>query len=128
MKPPESAKLILPDGNIVYDAVALAKMETEGCFIKDIVGYRAVVRTQNTCYEFEVHANGITGQAFKEDGSVPNFLAKRTVDVKINGSTWGGSMLKVGYIGVDMYLEFHYSGNPYRITTSSIESIKLEKL
>lgn len=128
MKPPENAKIILPDGNIAYDAVALAKMETEGCFLKDVVGWKVTVRTENTKYVFEVTAEGIIGQAFKEDGTVPRYLAERTVDVKINGSTWGGSMLKMDYIGVDMYLEFHDRVEPHWITTSRIESIKLEKL
>ena len=45
------------------------------------------------------------------------------VKVKVSGSTWGGSMLKQGFIGEGMYLQFRL---PQRstITTSRIVAIR----
>jgi hypothetical protein len=43
--------------------------------------------------------------------------------VKIPGSTFGGSMLKVNYVGIGMYMEFYpesYEGGKKCITTSEI--------
>jgi len=45
------------------------------------------------------------------------------VPVRIEGSTWGGSMLKVRFIGRGMHLEFRHP-TYFRITTSRIVSIK----
>ena|SRR3990167_2942137 len=40
----------------------------------------------------------------------------------IQGSTWGGSMLKVGFVGLNMHLEFHVRVHG-TITTTKISSI-----
>jgi hypothetical protein len=45
------------------------------------------------------------------------------VQVTIAGSTWGGSMLKVRFIGRGMRLEFHHPAYPTPIITSSIQEI-----
>lgn len=42
----------------------------------------------------------------------------------IHGSTWGGSMLKVGFIGRGMHLEFGPAGSRGIITTSRIVDIR----
>lgn len=41
---------------------------------------------------------------------------------QIYGSTWGGSMLKLNYLGFNMHMEFYI--NHKRITTTPIQSIK----
>jgi hypothetical protein len=46
------------------------------------------------------------------------------VQVTIAGSTWGGSMLKVRFIGRGMHLEFHHPGYSRPIVTSRIEEIR----
>lgn len=47
------------------------------------------------------------------------------VECHIAGSTWGGSMLKIGFIGNGMHLEFTFNGKT--ITTSPIRSVKVIK-
>lgn len=46
------------------------------------------------------------------------------VRVRIAGSNWGGSMLKVGFIGRGMRLEFCHPRFPTPIVTSRIRQIK----
>jgi hypothetical protein len=43
--------------------------------------------------------------------------------VTIAGSTWGGSMLKVRFIGRGMHLEFHHPAYSTPIVTSPIQEI-----
>jgi len=45
------------------------------------------------------------------------------VQVTIAGSTWGGSMLKMRYIGRGMHLEFHHPEYKTPIITSLIQEI-----
>lgn len=45
------------------------------------------------------------------------------VQVTIAGSTWGGSMLKVRFIGRGMHLEFHHPNYKAPIVTSRIQEI-----
>jgi hypothetical protein len=46
------------------------------------------------------------------------------VQVTIAGSTWGGSMLKVRFIGRGMHLEFHHPAYSTPIVTSPIQEIR----
>ena len=75
------------------------------------------VETQNRAYRIEYQGLGralISGH--------PVFCPKPT-PVVIHGSTWGGSMLKAGYIGRGMHLEFgHPQYEP--ITTSLILEVR----
>lgn len=120
----DSAKVRLADGRIAYDAVALAAIPTEGVFLKDCQNHVILVRTKNTNYRFVCTNGKVLGLATKDNGSVPKYLAEET-EVNIHGSTWGGSMLKMEYIGVEMYLEFHYEAHPHRITTSEIVNVRV---
>ncbi len=75
------------------------------------------VDTENRCYRLVVHGDGgayISGH--------PVFCPKPTL-VSIHGSSWGGSMLKVAYIGRGMHLEFHHP-DFQTITTSRIVEIR----
>lgn len=123
----EAAKIKLPDGREGYDCVKLASIPTEGIFLKDHCDHLIVVQTQNTRYEFTTEGTEVRGQAFKADGSKPRYLAEQA-PVHIHGSTWGGSMIKVGYIGTDMHLEFSTAGVEGAVVTSSIESIQVAAL
>ena len=58
------------------------------------------VTTQNREYRLHVQPGYVT----MIEGH-PKYCPKPT-RVHINGSTWGGSMLKIGYIGRGMHLEF----------------------
>jgi hypothetical protein len=46
------------------------------------------------------------------------------VQVAIAGSTWGGSMLKLQFLGRGMHLEFHHPEYPTPIVTSAIQEIR----
>jgi hypothetical protein len=46
------------------------------------------------------------------------------VPVAISGSNWGGSMLKIGFIGRGMHLEFRHPDYPLPIVTSRIEDMR----
>ena len=46
------------------------------------------------------------------------------VQVAIAGSTWGGSMLKLQYVGRGMHLEFHHPEYDTPIVTSPIQEIR----
>ena len=46
------------------------------------------------------------------------------VQVIIAGSTWGGSMLKMRFIGRGMHLEFHHPAYSTAIITSPIQEIR----
>src|SRR6202142_2703707 len=48
----------------------------------------------------------------------------RPVQVAIAGSTWGGSMLKLQFVGRGMHLEFHHPEYATPIVTSPIQDIR----
>jgi hypothetical protein len=48
----------------------------------------------------------------------------RPVQVAIAGSTWGGSMLKMQYVGRGMHLEFRHPEYHQPIVTSPIQAIR----
>ena len=80
-------------------------------------GAELAVNTENRCYRLLVRSDGacyISGH--------PVFCPKPTL-VSIHGSSWGGSMLKVAYIGRGMHLEFHHP-DFQTITTSRILEIR----
>jgi hypothetical protein len=74
------------------------------------------VRTLNHAYKIDYKGDGealISGH--------PEFCPRPTL-VRINGSTWGGSMLKQNYIGRGMRMEFRREDEP-PITTSPVVEI-----
>jgi hypothetical protein len=62
-------------------------------------GKTLVVKTLNTTYHIERRSDG-----FYISGN-PRFCPEPT-PVRINGSTWGGSLIKNGFIGRGMQMEF----------------------
>ena len=86
---------------------------------KDLpVGSRAEVQTKNTLYKLEKREDG----SYIEGSS--RFCPQPT-KASIHGSTWGGSMLKMGWLGVGMYLEFSLDGYERAITTSQIQDVRV---
>ena len=97
----------------------IIQMEIEGGVHLDDLGEGAVleVETQNHWYTI---VNRGRGQALISGH--PEYCPD-PVPVRIEGSTWGGSMLKVRYIGRGMRLEFRHP--TYRtIVTSRIVDIR----
>ncbi len=97
---------------------AIAKSEEDGgVWLNEVeVGTTLFVQTKNTLYTIEKREDGfyISGH----DRYCP-----KPVNAHIHGSTFGGSMIKAGFVGVDMYLEFTTEGHPGIITTSRIQSV-----
>jgi hypothetical protein len=101
-------------------AVSLAEsvLTKDGVWVKDIEpGMRLMVATAHNHYFIER----------KEDGSLQIWgnekYCPKPVQCTIVGSTWGGSMIKLGFIGRGMCLEFNISDHPKEITTSPIREI-----
>jgi hypothetical protein len=101
----------------VNDAICRSEVEG-GVFLESLpLGASLEVQTENRSY-YIVHQG--KGQALISGH--PEFCPQPVL-VGIHGSTWGGSMLKVGYLGRGMRLEFGHK--PYGvITTSRIREIK----
>jgi hypothetical protein len=76
------------------------------------------MHTENTCYEIVVLHGGLAYL------SGHPLYCPQPVLVTIAGSTWGGSMLKVHFIGRGMRLEFRHPGYPTPIVTSIIREIR----
>lgn len=117
------------EGDIGYDSVKLAKAETEGFFIKDFPSHIATVRTQHSIWKFIVDENcNVIALATDLNGMEHPRYCKKSTTVRISGSTWGSHMIKLGYVGVGMYLELYEKGEKRGILTSMVENIKLEKM
>jgi len=90
-----------------------------GVRVEDLVpGSWLQVKTQNTCYRILILLGAmalITGHPL---------FCPRPVLITIHGSTWGGSMLKVRFIGRGMHLEFHHPDYSTPIVTSPIQEIQ----
>jgi len=98
----------------------LVQSEIEGAVrLQDLApGSMLRMHTQNTCYEIVVLHGGsayLSGH--------PHYCPQPVL-VTIAGSTWGGSMLKVHFIGRGMHLEFRHPGYPTAIVTSIIREIR----
>jgi hypothetical protein len=80
-------------------------------------GKTLLVQTKNTLYRIEKRGE----DDFYISGS-QRFCPEPT-KANIHGSTWGGSMLKMGWVGRGMRLEFSTPDHG-TITTSRIEDVK----
>lgn len=81
-------------------------------------GSRLQVTTRNTRYQLLVLIGNmalITGHSL---------YCPRPVLVRIHGSTWGGSMLKVRFIGRGMCMEFSHPQYQTPVLTSPIQEIR----
>ena len=89
-----------------------------GVYLRDLSpGSALAIETKNRVYEMVVLGDGsalISGH--------PEFCPEPTV-VEIQGSTWGGSMLKAKFLGRGMHLEFQHPLH-HRILTSRILDIR----
>jgi hypothetical protein len=82
-------------------------------------GTRIEAQTRNTLYRIKVLEDG----RFEIHGGT--YFPEPTIG-GISGSTWGGSMIKGKWLGVDMHMElWHPSGDHGRITTTAVRSLKV---
>lgn len=98
----------------------IAKSEVDGgIWLKDIpIGKIVLVQTNNTLYRIEHREDGFYIQGNHRFCATPT-------KTSISGSTFGGSMLKMGFIGIDMFLEFYIEGFS-TLTSSRISDVKME--
>ena len=118
---PYSSSLFRPHPNL-SDEVNRNIVQSEiegGVRLKDLPpGSRLQVTTRNTCYQLLVLIGNmalITGHPL---------YCPRPVVVRIHGSTWGGSMLKLEFIGRGMHMEFVHPQYQLPIITSPIQEIR----
>lgn len=80
-------------------------------------------QTRNTLYKIRVLENG----KYMIEGG---FYFEEPTEASIVGSTWGGSMLKPRWLGIDMHMEFWHPSNRLgnghgTITTTAVRSLKV---
>lgn len=85
--------------NEVNNAISESELAGGADLSKLQVGKVLIVKTQNTTYTIEKRSNGTYIHGNKKYCPFPT-------KCHISGSTFGGSMLKVGWVGIGMYLEF----------------------
>jgi hypothetical protein len=83
------------------------------------IGKTLIASTKNTEYRIERREDG-----FYVSGN-PKYCPEPT-KVRIDGSTFGGSMLKAGFVGRGMNLEFLLVGSGKPVTTSPIQEVYIE--
>lgn len=97
----------------------ISRSEVEGgARLNDLaVGSRLSVVTRNRTYTIERRPDGlwISGH--------PKYCPEPVL-ASIPGSTWGGSMLKMGFVGIGMHLEFRPLTSERVVTTSEIQDVK----
>jgi len=95
----------------------LAKIDnsTEGYFLNELpVGTRLIVQTRNTKYDVEIK-DGIWIKGH-------HLYCPDWTKVDFRGSTWGTSILKLHWVGLEMHMEF-WLPEFGTVTTSAVESI-----
>ncbi len=116
-----SSGLFRPHPNLSHEVNRnIVKSEIEGgVWLEDLrPGSKLEVTTHNTRYRLVV----LIGNAALIVGHP--LYCPRPVLVRINGSTWGGSMLKVRFIGRGMCLEFLNPQYQTPVLTSPILEIR----
>jgi hypothetical protein len=87
-----------------------------GVYLEDLPdGTELEIRTENRCYRLLYCGQGqvlISGH--------PKFCPKPVL-VKFQGSTWGGSLVRLAYIGRGMRLEFRHPEHQTIITSPIVE-------
>jgi hypothetical protein len=98
----------------------IVRSEVEGgVFLKDLPPSTVLqIQTMHHCYTAV-----LLGGSDALISGHPEFCP-RPVQVAIAGSTWGGSMLKLQFVGRGMHLEFHHPEYPTPIVTSAIQEIR----
>ena len=94
--------------------------QTDGIALLDVDAFTTlVVRTDNSVYRITIltpHLREVLVQGGK-------FFPERT-RACLSGSTFGGSCLKIGWVGLGLHMEFHAGGQ--WIITSHVRAIAIE--
>lgn len=90
-----------------------------GVFLQDLPQHTVLeIQTSNRCYTAEV-----LGPEEVLISGHPRYCPK-PVQVEIAGSNWGGSLLKMGFVGRGMHLEIRHPDFEAPIITSAIREIR----
>ena len=120
-EPVSTTEIFLPHPNL-GDAVNHNIVQSEiegGVYLKDLPDETTLeIETQNRSY---ILVNRGQGQALISGH--PEFCPEPVL-VRIEGSNWGGSMLKACYVGRGMHLEFRHPEYQRPIITSRIMEIR----
>ena len=102
------------------DGVIKAVSQTDGIELIDVDAFTTlVVRTDNSIYRITIltpHLREVVVQG-------GTFFPKRT-RACLSGSNFGGSCLKIGWVGLGLHMEFHAGGQ--WIITSHVRAIAVE--
>ena len=116
--PDVSPTALEPRPEYIFDYYAAQSEIEGGAWTKKIpVGISLAVETEQHVYEIKKTGDG----EFLISGHPEH--CSRPVACRINGSTWGGSTLKMDFIGRNMFLEFVRLSDNAVITTSKILEI-----
>jgi len=113
--------MFVPHPNLADDVNhAIIQSEVEGgVFLRDLPPSTVLhIQTMHHCYTAV-----LLGGSDALISGHPEFCPA-PVQVAIAGSTWGGSMLKLQYVGRGMHLEFHHPEYSAPIITSPIQEIR----
>jgi len=78
-------------------------------------------RTRNSVYEIFL-LDPKTGRALVQGGK----CFAEPMEATVSGSTFGGCMLKAGWLGVGLRMEFYANG--HRTVTSPVQSLRVERV
>ena len=102
------------------DGVVKAVSQADGIGLIDVDAFTTlVVRTRNSVYRITIlqpHTREVLVQGGK-------FFPERT-RACLSGSSFGGSCLKIGWVGLGLHMEFHAGGQ--WIITSHVRAIAVE--
>ncbi len=102
------------------DGVIEAASQTDGIGLIDVDAFTTlVVRTDNSVYRITILTPHLR-EVFVQGGK---FFPERT-RACLSGSTFGGSCLKMGWVGLGLHMEFH-AGDQW-IITSHVRAIAVE--
>jgi hypothetical protein len=103
-----------------FDDFAAKSEDERGVTIESLdVGTVLTVGTKHSCYRFVI-LDPATKLARVTGGS----LFPEPTDVRIDGATIGGSMIKAGWVGVGLRMEFTIGRR--RITTSRVKFLSVD--
>jgi hypothetical protein len=118
---PVTSEIFLPHPNLSDEVNSnIVQSEIEGgVYLKDLPDETTLeIETQNRSYTL---VNRGQGQALISGH--PEFCPEPVL-VRIEGSNWGGSMLKASFVGRGMHLEFRHPEYQRPIITSRIMDIR----
>ena len=80
------------------------------------IGKRLIVQCKDCTLTIERREDGLYISGHDKYCPVPT-------KARIPGSNFGGSMLRMNFVGRGMYMEFHTDAHPKRITTSQVQEV-----